>query len=263
VSAYGAILSARFRTLLQYRAAAAAGFATQVFWGFIRIMIFGAFFASATGPQPMTREEVITYVWLGQALLMLLPFRLDSEVEALVRSGNVAYELLRPVDLYNLWYARSIASRTAPTLLRSLPMFLLALLFFGMELPDSPAAFLAWLLTTLGAVLLGAAITTILIILMLWTISGRGASVLLQGCAWIFSGIIIPLPFFPDWAQPFLNALPFRGLMDVPFRMYLGHIPPAQAPVMFLQQVAWTLAVVLLGRWLLARGTRRLVVQGG
>ncbi|MHC4599236.1 MAG: ABC transporter permease [Planctomycetota bacterium] len=263
MSAYGAIMSARFRTLLQYRAAAVAGFGTQVFWGFIRIMIFGAFFASASGPQPMTHAEVITYVWLGQALLMLLPFRLDSEVEAMVRTGNIAYELLRPLDLYNLWYARSLASRTAPTLLRSLPMFVLALLFFGMELPPSPAAFAAFLLTLFGAVILGAAMTTLLLIVLLWTISGRGLSVLLQGLAWIFSGIIIPLPFFPDWAQPFLNALPFRGLMDIPFRMYLSHIPPAEAPLMFAHQLVWTVAIVLFGRWLMARGTKRLVVQGG
>lgn len=40
---YLAILSARFRTLLQYRAAAAAGFGTQLFWGLIRMMIFEAF----------------------------------------------------------------------------------------------------------------------------------------------------------------------------------------------------------------------------
>ena len=41
--AYWAIFSARFRALLQYRAAAAAGCVTQVFWGLIRVMIFAGF----------------------------------------------------------------------------------------------------------------------------------------------------------------------------------------------------------------------------
>jgi len=40
-----AVVSARYRTLLQYRAAAFAGFATQLFWGAIRLMILAAFFA--------------------------------------------------------------------------------------------------------------------------------------------------------------------------------------------------------------------------
>ena len=51
---YLAVLSARFRLLLQYRVAALAGFATQLFWGFIRVMIFGAFYRASAAAQPMT-----------------------------------------------------------------------------------------------------------------------------------------------------------------------------------------------------------------
>ena len=122
---YFAMFKARFLALLQYRAAAAAGFATQVMWGFIRVMIFAAFYRSATTAElPMTQAEVVTYIWLSQSLLMVLPFRQDPEVVALVRTGNVAYEFLRPVDLFGLWYARGVALRTAPTLLRALPLLI-------------------------------------------------------------------------------------------------------------------------------------------
>ena len=65
MTAYWAILSARFSSLLQYRAAAAAGFGTQLFWGFIRVMIFHAFYRSTTAAQPMEFPEVVTYIWLG------------------------------------------------------------------------------------------------------------------------------------------------------------------------------------------------------
>ena len=37
--AYGAVVMARYRTLLQYRAAAFAGIVTQLFWGAIRLMV--------------------------------------------------------------------------------------------------------------------------------------------------------------------------------------------------------------------------------
>src|SRR6266545_1976080 len=98
---YLAVFSARFRMLLQYRAAAAAGFGTQLFWGLIRMMIFGGFYHSTTLAQP------ITYVWLGQATLGLLLFGVDNDVRAMIRNGTVAYELLRPLDLYSLWYWRA------------------------------------------------------------------------------------------------------------------------------------------------------------
>jgi ABC-2 type transport system permease protein len=67
----------------------------------------------------------------------------------------------------------------------------------------------------------------------------------------------------PEWAQPILAALPFRGLADVPFRLYMGHIPPERVVGELLHQAVWLLLLVMLGRWVLARGLRRLVVQGG
>lgn len=258
-----AVFRARFLALLQYRTAAVAGLGTQVFWGFLRLMIFAAFYRSTTSAQPMSMEEVTTYVWLGQATLMLVIWRPDAEVDQMVRSGNVAYELVKPVDLYTLWFARSVASRAAPTLLRAIPMLTLAWLFFGLGPPASPASFLAWLGSTIGAVLLSGAIATLILISMLWTVSGRGITLLLTTGGWALSGITLPLPLFPDWAQPVLNALPFRGLMDTPFRLYLGHIPPHDAPAVLLHQLVWIVLLVLLGKALLLRGTRRLVVQGG
>jgi len=260
---YRAMLSARFRLLLQYRAAAIAGFGTQLFWGLIRVMIFTAFYRSTTAPVPMSLEETVTYVWLGQALLLLMPWNWDGEIAQAIRTGNVAYELVRPADLYWLWFARGVAMRTAPALLRAVPMFVMAVAFLGMGLPPTWGAAAAFAVSIAATVLLSAAITTLLVISLFWTISGDGIVRLVAGAVMLFSGLIVPLPLFPDWAQPVLNALPFRGIGDVPFRLYMGHIPAAEAPRLVAQQLAWTAAIVLVGRFALDRARRRLVVQGG
>jgi viologen exporter family transport system permease protein len=261
--AYRAVLSARFRMLLQYRAAAVAGFATQLFWGLIRVMVFEAFYRSSSAPQPMRFDQVVTYVWLGQAMLLLHPTGWDPDVRTMIRTGTVAYEMLRPVDLYNLWYSRDLAARLAPTLLRAVPLFVLAGLFFGLQAPPSWASAGAWAATTLGALLLSSAISTLLTISLLWTISGEGIARLAPMVIYAFSGMLVPLPLLPDWARGVVNVLPFRGLADLPFRVYMGHIPPAQLGPVLAHQLGWAAALVLLGRGVLALGTRRLVIQGG
>jgi ABC-2 type transport system permease protein len=263
VRPYLSLLDARFRLLLQYRAAAAAGIGTQIFWGWIRVMIFGAFYRSTTNAPPLDWGQMVSYIWLGQAMLGLFPWQLDRDVQGMIRSGTVAYELLRPVDLYGLWYSRAVAARAAPTLLRAVPQFLLAGLFFGLQAPPSLASGAAWLAATAGALLLAAAFTTLFTISLLWTLSGEGVTRLILAVAPLLSGLLVPLPFFPGWAQAILDFLPFRGLMDLPFRLYVGHIPAGQTGAVLLHQLAWTVALVLLGRALLAHGTRRLVVQGG
>ena len=44
---YLSILRARFALMLQYRAAAFAGFATQCWWGAIKVMVLAAFYAGS------------------------------------------------------------------------------------------------------------------------------------------------------------------------------------------------------------------------
>lgn len=260
---YWAIFSARFRTLLQYRAAALAGLVTQIFWGWVRVMIFYAFYQSSSAAQPMTYEQVVSYIWLGQATLLVLLYGADTDVIAMIRSGTVAYEMLRPMDVYSLWYARAMALRTAPVLMRAVPMFILAGLFFGLQPPVSVAAGSLWAAATMASVFLASALGTLMTVTMVWTISGDGIARITFSAAYILSGSIIPLPMFPSWIQPLLNFLPFRGMADVPFRLYTGNIPASEGAYVIAHQLAWTFIFVMCGRWLLARGTRRLVVQGG
>lgn len=271
MTAYLSFLSARFRSGLQYRAAAIAGFITQIFWGFIRIMILEAFYASSTSPQPMNFLQVVSYVWLGQAFLGMLPWNVDRDVQALVRTGGVSYELLRPLDLYWIWYARAMAWRVSTTLLRSVPLVFFAMVLlplFGVDdialaLPHSVGAFGLWIISMIFALLLSCAITTLMSVTMMWTISGQGVGIILPTAVTIFSGMILPLPLFPDWFQGILRLLPFHGLFDTPARIFSGNISGFPIVSVLSQQLGWIVGTVFFGRILIKRGLRRLVVQGG
>ncbi len=263
MKAYLAILSSRFLALLQYRAAALAGVGTQLFFGLVRVMIFDGFYRSSAGPQPMTVEQVTTYIWLGQALLLIGLLDGDKDVAAMIRTGSVAYEMTRPLDLYNLWYVRALSGRAAPLTMRALPILVVAGLFLKLQLPASGAATVLFAVSVCAGLLLAAAMIALMTISMLWTISGEGIYRLASPLIFFFSGIVIPLPMFPDWMQGAIAVLPFRGLMDTPFRIYLGLLSGPTAFLALLHQLVWTAALVSLGRWFLGRGVRRLVVQGG
>lgn len=269
--AYLAIVTVRCRMLLQYRAAAIAGFGTQLFWGFIKVMVFVAFYASATRAPPMSFSEVLVYIWLGQALLALLPWNVDAEIAAQIRTGGVSYELLRPLDLYRFWFARTLAFRIAPTLLRMLPMLVFTLLLlpltpladWALPPPAGMASAGLFLVSVSATLFLSTAFTMILHIGLIWTVSGEGINRMMPGIVPVLSGLVVPLPLFPDWAQGFLHWQPFRGMADVPFRIYSGHINPQAALVEIALQWGWVALLVGFGVWLLGRARRRLVVQGG
>lgn len=263
MKAYTSILVSRFQTLLQYRAAAAAGVVTQVFWGVVRAMIFDAFYRSSSAPQPLTHDQAIAYIWLGQAMLLLTILSVDAEVAAMIRNGSVAYEMTRPLDLYFLWFVRALSGRAAPLMMRSIPIFAIAGIFFGLTLPVSLKAGGLFIFSAVMGLLTAAALIALMTISLLWTISGEGVSRLAPGAIFVLSGIIVPLPLLPSWVQWIAEMLPFRGLIDTPFRLYLGDLHGARAVTAILLQVAWLVALIAWGRIALARGVRRLVVQGG
>jgi ABC-2 type transport system permease protein len=265
LSAYLAFFRARLRMLLQYRSAAWAGVVTQIVFGWILVSMRGAFYAHSKQIPPMPYAEMVTYTWLGQALFAMTPYlgNPDPEVRESIRSGNIAYDLTRPVDIHTVWWVRNMASRLAPTLLRSGPVVILALWFFRMQPPPSVLAFLCFLLAMMGALLLISSLITLLLTCMFWTTSGDGLMRLTPALSSTLSGQILPLSLFPDSIQPLLKFLPFSGMVDAPYRFWSGGNPPEAIGGVLLHQLLWTLCFVLLGRFLLRRGMQRLVVAGG
>jgi len=271
---YLAAFQARFQLMLQYRAAAIAGFATQLWWGAIKVMVFAAFYASApavAASAPITLSQAITYIWLGQAFLAMLPWSADPEVGLAVRSGGVGYDRLRPVDTYGYWYARSAGWMLARATPRALLMFAAAGIAFpllGLEAwswrPPAVGAAFALFLVSMGlAVALAAAVTMLANVVVAATLNERGVNTVILPVVLTFSGSILPLALFPDPLRWTLRAQPFAGLVDIPYSLYFGGLVGREAWICLGLQAFWTVALIALGRWSLEATMARLQMQGG
>lgn len=265
------VFAARFLMTLQYRSAAFAGLVTQFWWGAIMTMWLAAFYAGGRGNPSVTLADVISYIWLGQAFLGLLPWNVDPEIAAMMRSGHIAYERLRPVDTYLFWLARAAAWRAAATLLRAVPLIATAALLLPMiglgdwalRPPPTILALVAFLLSGMAMLALSAAVTTLLNISVVWTISGQGIVALTTSLVLVLSGQIVPLALFPDWAQTALLVQPLAGLADIPRRIYCGNLTGAWVPIAIGLQIFWSLLFVWVGRAFMERTMRRIQVLGG
>ena len=272
VRPYAAAFAARFMLLLQYRAAALAGFATQCWWGGIKVMVYAAFYAAAPAAAgSMSLAQTITYTWLAQALLALVPWGGDPEIGQAVRSGAIGYERLRPIDTYGWWYARAAAWMTA----RVAPRAALMLVFAGILLPLVGLETWSWrpppniaqaCLFGASAILLVALSSAWVMLLNLAAVrllDERGVNALTSSVIIVFSGNLLPLPLFPDWMQGFLFVQPFAGMLDIPVRIYSGDLTGSHALAGLALQAGWTVAFVLLGRVWMGRVMGRLQMQGG
>ena len=110
---------------LQYRGAMIGGIVCQVAFGLILIALYRALYAGK--PQTMPLESVVTYVWLQQAFFRMV-LSSDSELTDKIRTGAIAYDLCRPLQLYGYYYARIMAQKLLGSLLRAAPMLVFACL---------------------------------------------------------------------------------------------------------------------------------------
>jgi ABC-2 type transport system permease protein len=77
------------------------------------------------------------------------------------------------------------------------------------------------------------------------------------------SGLLIPISFFPQWAQSVLAYLPFQDIAYVPLQLYLGKIPADQFQWVIAKQVFWVALLFVIGRVLWRRSLNHLTLQGG
>lgn len=252
---------------LQYRAAALAGIATQFAWGLMEIIIYSAFYKSGADSFPMTMQATASYIWLQQSFLMLfMTWFVENEIVDAIQNGGVAYELCRPIDLYHMWFSRTIANRLASGVLRCFPILLVAFIVpapYGLVLPPDVVTSLLFLLTIVLGFLVAVSLCMLIYVLTFFTMSPKGLQIFSVTIVDFLSGGVIPIPFFPDGIRRGLELLPFGSMQNVPFRVYSGDIVGGECMEAVLVQVFWLVAITALGKFLCGIAIRQVKVQGG
>ena len=251
---------------LQYKTAALAGMATQLFFGMIFIFIFEAFYQMA-GPQPIAFKQLVQMVWLQQSLLafIMLWYR-DSELYNMITSGQIAYELVRPSKLYPFWYSKLLGQRLASAMLRFLPILIVASMLpqpYKLVLPDNPLTLMYFLITLTLGLLVVVGISMLIYISIFYTLSPAGSFLMIAVFGEFFAGMTIPIPLMPVFLQKICFVLPFRYSGDFPFRIYAGHIQGQEIIVGIMMQVLWLGILWIGGSYWMKRSLKKVVVQGG
>lgn len=264
---YFSYFKLRFITSLQYRAAALAGVATQIFFGFVFIMVYIAFYESGSNSTPMELSQLITYIWLNQALLSLVSLMYkDKELFDLIKTGNIAYELARPKNLYFLWYFKIIGQRLAMVILRGIPFLIFLVILpepYKMCLPVSFHHFILFLITMIIGTLLMTSLIVLYPIITMKTLNEKGIVGIIVALADILSGVVVPIPFFPKTLQTISSILPFQYISDLPFRIYTGNISITAGIRGLIIQFIWFIILTIIGYLLMHNSFKKIIVQGG
>lgn len=263
---YYSVFRIRMINSLQYRASALAGMVTQVFWGFMLLMIFEAFYKS--GPaQDFSYTSLASYIWLKQAFFSFFTIYADDpELGNIIMSGNVAYELLRPYSMFSFWFSKSIGTRLSLGLLSAPLVLVISLILpapYNLSLPENFTAFVLFAISLILGVLLITSIVMMAYLSMFKTHNKAGTFILFAIIMDLLGGHYIPIPLIPKWLQTISNLLPFRYASDLPFRIYTGDIVGNEMIFGILIEIFWIVSLFMLGSYFMRRVTRKVAIFGG
>ena len=263
---YVAIATRAFRRYSTYRAATLAGIFTNSVFGVIYSFAYLALWAENPTAGGYDRVDAVTYVWIGQALLMTIALWGGGTTDDLaerISTGDVAIDLYRPVGLVG-WYLASDLGRAAYHLLtRGIGPTVIGFVFFDIRLPAGPTAALGFAVSLVLAVVVSFAIRFLVASSAFWLLDQSGVKVMSGAFAIFFSGMMLPLVLFPGWLGTVARALPWASYVQVPADIWLGKHTGTGLLSALGFQVLWAVLLLAACQGVLRLATRKVVVQGG
>lgn len=263
MNAFFATIRISFRRQLTYRAANLSGLATNLMFGFFRASVLIALYNGQSSVNGLSIQGAITYTGLTQALIGFLSFFHWYDLMHTVYDGQVGSDLLKPLNYFLYWLGIDAGRAMGSLLIRSLPLFIVFAFFYNITLPQSIMQWGAFLLSIIFALLISFAWRFMVNLAAFWTPNALGIGRFAFGLSWTFSGFFMPLDLFPDWLAQFSRLTPFGASLYIPIQIFIGGVKGQALYESLLIQVFWIVVLIILDHLVLARGVRKLVIQGG
>ena len=252
-----------FRQQFAYQAATLAGLFTNAVFGVLLASVYRGLFDSrppGASVQGFDVAQTITYVWIGQALIMPVYLWGWWEIVLTIRTGAVVTDLLKPTDFFAYWLSRDLGRACAHVLLRTVPTLLIGALLYELVVPPTAGRWLAFAASVPLAVTVSFCVRFMMNLWGFWVLDHRGIAGIASVTIAVFSGHLLPLSWYPEPIDDVLNALPFRAIVMLPAEIFLGQVGILQGLGL---QLLWVVVMVGAARGLQTIAERKVVVQGG
>lgn len=208
----------------------------------------------------LSYKETVWYLLVAESIVLSLS-PVCTVMSNEVKSGELVYKLLRPVDyvLYEFfWGLGTSLTRFVVNLTTGMCLVLLLVgpiyIHWIMILFFLVALFLAFAIDYCISVLIGLS--------AFFTEDSTGIAFVYQKIVFVLGGVLIPLSFFPEMFQHIAKILPFAGIAYDPAAIFIGKDLATMVNIIFFQ-LAWLFVLSLCVVIAYRVSIKRLVINGG
>ncbi len=229
------------------------------FFFLVILYIFSKLWEATQFSNHANPQSMIWYLSVTELIILASP-SIQVEIENDIRSGDIVYQLLKPVNYLGIKISESLGSfffRFAGLLLISVPFCI----YISSYIPSPHILFV----TYLSAALAGVVFLLFHMIIGLLAFKLQDSSPIYwvwQRSSFLFGGLLIPLDFYPGYLKTAAHFLPFASLLYSP-----AHLIMEFSPMNFLLTIAgllfWGCVAFLLMLKLYTKMLKSLKVNGG
>ncbi|NOU97449.1 daunorubicin ABC transporter permease [Paenibacillus sp. LMG 31456] len=262
-SAYIDMIRIRFLMMLAYRVNYYSGIIIYALNIGAYYFLWKAIYGTNEMLGGMTVAQITTYVavsWMARAFYFN---NLDREIANEIKDGSVAIQFIRPYNYIIVKMMQGLGEGIFRFFLFSVPgMFVISFLI-PVKLPTDPEVWGVFLLMLFLSFLINSQINIITGLFAFFLENNEGMMRMKRVVVDLFSGLVVPMSFFPGWAEGILKLLPFQAITYLPGAVFTGKVSGSAVYQVFGVQLLW-FVLLIVPLYLLWRGARtRLFVQGG
>lgn len=263
MSAYLDFIRIRFLMMLAYRVNYYSGIVIYAINIGAYYFLWQAIYGDQETLAGFTVAQMTTYIavsWMARAFYFN---NLDREIANEIRDGSVAIQIIRPYNYLLVKMMQGFGEGLFRLLLFMVPGLFIVCLIFPVKLPTEPLVWVIYFVMLFFSFLINSQINILTGLFAFFVENNEGMMRMKRVMVDLFSGVVVPIAFFPGWLSGIMEWLPFQAITYLPSSVFTGRTPLGDAVSVLGLQVLW-FALLLLPIWMTWRAARkRLFVQGG
>src|SRR3954454_20288160 len=263
MSMYLEMIRIRFLMMLAYRTNYYSGILIYSINIGAYYFLWSAIYGDKTEIQGLSVLQMTTYVavaWMARAFYFN---NIDREIAAEIQDGKVAIEMIRPYSYLGMKTMNALGEGIFRILFFSVPGMMIVALIFPVSFSASLTTWLFFFFSLVFSFIVNTQINLLTGIMTFFFFNNTGLIRAKRVVIDLFSGLLLPISFYPDWAQGLMTYLPFQAISYIPSMIFTEGFVGQDIYHAVLLQVVWALILLIPIRLLWALAKKQLIVQGG
>ena len=263
MSPYIEMIRVRFLMMLAYRTNYYSGILIYSINIGAYYFLWTAIYGGQESIQGLSVLQMTTYIavaWMARAFYFN---NIDREIAMEIQDGKVAIEMIRPYNYLGMKTMQGLGEGLFRLLFFSVPGMVIVALLFPISFSASFTTWMFFFVSLVFSFIVNTQINLLTGIMTFFLFNNSGLIRAKRVVIDLFSGLLLPISFYPLWAQSVMMYLPFQAISYIPSMIFTEGFVGNKIYTAVMLQAFWAVILMIPIQLLWSLARRRLIVQGG